>query len=366
MFGLAAGRYRVAAGRSENSMMQFSISPITYSQVFHPDAKDPAKATAIEVSEGSEATNVDITLGPALQMFTVSGRIISGDNGAPVPQTRFGLHRIIGDRIEYINHNAMSDARGEFTMEGLTPGKYGVYLFTNPGTELYAEKTTFDVIDQDVTGIIVKLARGATITGTLILETDDKAAQRKFLEMRLFGYVQTFPGTSNSAASPIGPGGSFRLAGLPPGTAEFQIFPVGAYVPAGFVIARIERDGVATPRLELKEGEQVTGVKMFVRFGNASIRGVVSFDNGTPPPGMRVMIRLSSPGETVQYGRQVEVDARGQFLIDNLPAGTYELRPTIYGGRNPRTLDIKKEVSLTDGAVTNVTISIDVATLGNQ
>jgi protocatechuate 3,4-dioxygenase beta subunit len=366
MFGVLAGRYRVSAGRSENSMMQFSISPITYSQVFHPDAKEPAKATVIEVSEASEATNVDIILGPALQMFSASGRIISGDNGAPVPQTRFGLHRVIGDRIEYVNHNAMSDARGEFTMEGLTPGKYGVYLFTNPSTELYVEKTTFDVIDQDVTGLTIKLARGATITGTLILESDDKAAQKKFLEMRLFGYVQTFPGTSNSATSPVGPGGSFRLTGLPPGAAEFQIFPVGAYVPAGFVIARIERDGVAMPRLELKEGEQVNGVKMFVRFGNASIRGVVSFENGTPLPGMRVMIRLSKPGETVQYGRQVEVDARGQFLIDNLPAGMYELRPTVYGGGNARTLDIKKDVSLTEGSTANESISIDVATLGNQ
>lgn len=367
MFGLQAGRYRVSAGRSENSMMQFSLSPITYSQIYHPDAKDPDKATVIEVSEGSEATNIDITLGPALQMFTVSGRIIKSENGASAPQTRVGLHRVIGDRIEYVNHNAMSDARGDFTLEGVTPGKYAVYLFTGPaGAELYAEKLTFEVIDQDLTGVIIKLGKGATITGNLILESEDKAAQRKLLEMRLLGYVQTSLGTGNSASSPIGPDGSFRLAGLAPGTAEFQIFPVGQYVPAGFVIARIERDGVATPRLELKEGETVAGVKIIVRFGNASIRGVVTFENGTPPPGTRVLIQISKPGENLQLHRQGEVDARGQFLIDSLPAGVYELRPTIYGGRNPRTLDIKKQVTVTENAVTNVTIAIDVAMLGNQ
>ena len=367
MFGLLPGRYRVSAGRSENSMTQFSMSPISYSQVFHPDVKDSVKATVIEVSEGSEATNVDITLGPALQMFTVSGRIVTSDKGAPVPQTRFGLHRVIGDRVEFVNYNSMSDARGEFTMEGLTPGKYAVYMLTNANSELYAEKLTFDVIDQDVTGLTIKLAKGAVITGNLILESDDKAAQRKLFEMRLLGYIQTSPGATSTASSPIGPDGSFRLTGLAAGTADFQIFPTGEYMPAGFVIARIERDGVAVPRIELKGGEQVSGIRMIVRFGNASIRGIVTFENGTPPPGTRVLIQISKPGENIQLNRQGEVDARGQFLIDKLPPGVYELRPTIYGGgRNPRTLDIKKEVSLIENAVTNVTISIDVALLGNQ
>ena len=366
MFGLMPGKYKVSAGRSENSMMAFSVSPIAYSQVFHPDVKDSVKATVIEVSEGSEATNVDITVGPSLQMFSVSGRIINSETGAPVPQIRFGLHRMIQDRIEYMNHNAQSDARGDFTMEGLTPGKYGVFLFTSPSNELRAERTTFDVVDQDVTGVTIKLAKGATITGFVILESDDKAAHRKLLDMRLNGYVESFPGTSISATSSLGPDGSFRITGLPGGTANFQLFPPGAFVSAGFFIARIERDGVTVPRLELKDGEIVNGVKMFVRYGSSSIRGVISFENGTPPPGTRVMVRLSKPGDSMPYHRQVEVDTRGQFLIDNVPAGAYELRPMIFGGRNPRALEIKKDVSVTEGAVTNVTIAIDVATLGNQ
>lgn len=363
MFGLLPGKYKVSAGRSENSMMAFSISPVTYSQVFYPEGKDPAKATVIEVTEGSEANNVDITLGPQMQMFSVSGRIINSDNGAPVPQVRFGLHRITGDRTDYMNHNAQSDARGDFTMEGLTPGKYGIFLFTNASTELRAERTTFDVVDQDVTGVTIKLIKGASVTGNVFLETEDKAAHRKLLEMRLYGYVQSFPGTSTSAASPIGPDGSFRLTGLPSGAAEFQIFPAGGYMPTGFVIQRIERDGVAVNQLEVKDGETVAGVKIFVKIGNASIRGVVTFENGTPPPGLRVVVRLSKPGESLRYIRQVEIDLRGQFIIDNLTAGTYELRPGVFGANNARVLETKKEVTLTEGSVTNVTLSLDVSTL---
>jgi hypothetical protein len=43
----------------------------------------------------------------------------------------------------------------------------------------------------------------------------------------------------------------------------------------------------------------------------------------------------------------------------------YELRPTVLGTGRARTLEQKKEVSVTDGVVSNVTIAIDVATLAN-
>lgn len=365
VYGLPAGRYKVSAGRSENGMTTFSISPITYTQVFHPDAKDPSKATVIEVSEGSEANNVDIALGPTMQMFKVSGRAINSDTGTPVTQLRIGLHRLVGGRVEYTNHTGSSNARGEFTVEGLTPGKYGVYLFTDPTSELRAERTTFDVIDQDVTGVTINLAKGGTITGVVILESEDKTAQKKLLEMRLHGQVESYPGLASSSFSPIGPDGSFRLTGVPTGMTRFNILPQGGYMPTGFAIARLERDGAALPAIEMKDGETVAGVKVFVRYGTASIRGVVTFENGMLPQGSRVMVRLSKPGETLPYNRQAEVDARGNFFIDNLPTGMYELRTTIYG-RNPRTLEQKKYVSVTDGAVSNVTLTIDVSTLANQ
>ena len=189
-----------------------------------------------------------------------------------------------------------------------------------------------------------------------------------FPDLKLHSYVESFPGTSVNASSPIGPDGSFRLTGLPSGTANFTIFPSGGFAPTGFVISRIERDGASVANLELKDGEAVSGVRMFVRYGTASIRGVVTFENGTPGPNVRVMVRLSKPpGDHVPYDRQAPVDARGQFFIDNIPSGMYELRITVFGtGVVPRTVEQKKEVSLTDGTATNVTLTLDVATLVKQ
>src|SRR6185295_19190434 len=77
MFGLMPGRYNVAAGRGDTTFNgQVSAGRSRYTQVFHPDATDQTKATVVEISEGTEATNIDITLGRALQTFTVAGRVV--------------------------------------------------------------------------------------------------------------------------------------------------------------------------------------------------------------------------------------------------------------------------------------------------
>jgi len=68
MYGLMPGRYKVAVGRSDQLLNQSfgGAQRSTYQQVFHPDVTDQAKATVIEVGEGTEAKDIDIALGRAL------------------------------------------------------------------------------------------------------------------------------------------------------------------------------------------------------------------------------------------------------------------------------------------------------------
>ncbi len=44
--------------------------------------------------------------------------------------------------------------------------------------EMRGENTTFEIIDADVKGITVRVVKGASISGTVVLETDDKASIR--------------------------------------------------------------------------------------------------------------------------------------------------------------------------------------------
>lgn len=366
IFGVSPGRYKIAAGRGEEGYSGFSPSQASYKQVFHPDVTDPAKALVIDVSEGSEAKDIDITLGRPVQSFTASGRAINTETGAPVPNIRFGLQRILGpQRIEIVNGVVgVTNARGDFVIEGLIPGKYGTTMFSNETSELRAEQTTFDVIDQDVTGVVLKLSKGASVAGVVVLESEDKNALRLLGETQMRGYVSTSPGYAVGSASSIGADGSFRLGGLATGAVNLALSGiVSPYPPKGLMVSRIERDGIVTPRIEVKDGEQVTGVKVFITYGTAVLRGVVKVGNLPLPAGVRVSLQISKPGDKVSYMRPPQVDERGYFLMDGFPPGPLDLITQVFGPNVPKAQMLKQQINLTNGAVTDVTITIDPATV---
>ena len=366
VFGLPPGRYKVAVGRSDDEMNMTSNQQrnVSYKQVFHPDVNDQAKATVIEVSEGGEANNIDITLGRTVQTFSASGMLID-EQSQPVPNLRFGVQRQIGQRLEYNTNNyATSNSRGEFTSEGLVPGRYNVFLFGNQNSDLRVEPLSFDVVDHDVTGLTVKLKRGVSISGIVVLENDDQAIFAKLLQLQLRAYgvlsLENKATLAVSATSPLGADGSFRLGGLPPGTINMMFGSPGLPLPPkGFTITRIERDGVVSPRgVVVKDGEQLTGVRVFVSYGTATLSGVVTVENGPLPEKGRVFVRLTKPGNTLSNLRPAVVDERGHFLMDGVPPGTYELVMTVnLPGQVPR--NIKREVILQDGQTTNLTINVD-------
>jgi hypothetical protein len=365
-FGLAAGRYKVASGRGDEiyAANYYQPSRLIYKQIFHPDATDQTKATIIEVREGSETTNVDISLGSPMQMFTVSGRVIDGEKGLPVPNVRFAFQRRLGERFDIADSMAVSNSGGDFTVEGVIPGKYSVVLFGNPNQEVRAEATAFDVIDQDVSGLTVRLIKGASISGVVVLEPEDKKAFAKLAELQLRGYVTAAPGTPISGQSSfceIDPDGSFRLPGLSPGQLNLWLSATRGAAPLkGFTLLRVEHNGgVMTRGLEIKEGDQLTGVRVVIGYGTASIHGVVKIENGPVADGVRLFARIFKPGSPSMNIAGAPVDARGQFLLEGVPAGVYELSVTGLAP-NAKQVTSKREINVQDGVVNEVSITLDL------
>jgi protocatechuate 3,4-dioxygenase beta subunit len=366
VFGLTGGRYKVAAGRGDETAPSFGMTTgPRYKQVFHPDASEQAKANVIEVTEGSEANNIDITLGRALQTFAATGRVIDAEKNVSVPNVRFGLQRMVGQRREFAPTLITSNAQGDFIAEGLVPGKYSFHLFSNPGFEQRLEAMTFDIVDQDISGITVKLTKGSSLAGVVVIESEDKSALQKLSEMQLRAWMMTSGsgGFALSTTSPIAPDGSFRLSGLSGGTVNIMLASTTSPYPVkGFSIARVERDGVgSSPRVEIKDGEQVTGVRVIVVYGTATLRGVVKLENGTLPDGARIFVRLQKPGDNFSNMMPPQVDARGHFLIDGMAPGVYEVSASVLG-MGKQSPAVKREVSLQEGVTTDVLLTIDMGT----
>ena len=230
---------------------------------------------------------------------------------------------------------------------------------------LNADEVPFDIVDDDVTGIVVRTRKGATVSGVMVLEgTDDKTA----LEMFRRGILTAMVAVGNSDRpstgwTQIAADGNFTLSGLATGTVYFNLSS-----SPRFRITRIERNGVVQPRgLDIREGESITGLRLVVSYGNATIRGVVEPASGTLPPGARFFVYLRSVSEepsiyTSSSSMSADVDARGQFLVEGLQPGTYEINAglVVRDARTQVSGNKTQQIEVTAGSNNNVKISVEL------
>ncbi|HEV2828734.1 MAG TPA: hypothetical protein VGW76_14140 [Pyrinomonadaceae bacterium] len=366
IYGIPAGRYKVFAGQADDdSYPDNRAGRVVYKRTFYPDTTDPDNARIVEVTEGGELSNIDITLGRNLPSFSASGKVVDGETGQPVMGLRFMLQRIVGDNYLALPAMSTSNSQGDFRIDNVTPGKYLVVEVTQPGSEVRAEGAPFEVTDQDVTGLLVKTLKGSSITGTIVVEgITDKNVLAKVAELRLQAYSHTE--TSNFGGgrdAVISPDGSFRIGGLMPGTLNFYLTAKNFGAPENFSISRVEHAGtVQAGNLAIKAGENLTGITVVLRYGTGTIRGLVKVENGSLPQGARWGIWIKKVGDTGESNPSWpnNIDVRGHFLINGVAAGTYELfvHLNIPGGRPDQPL--KRLVTVSDGATTDVEVTVDL------
>ena len=113
MFGLNPGRYKVASGRGDFAFAYSNnLGRVPYKEIFYPDTQNYEKATALEVSEGSESTGIDMSLGRPVESFSASGRVVEGEKGQPVANKQLSMQRMVGDEIEYLPQFLTSNGQG--------------------------------------------------------------------------------------------------------------------------------------------------------------------------------------------------------------------------------------------------------------
>jgi len=135
-----------------------------------------------------------------------------------------------------------------------------------------------------------------------------------------------------------------------------------------FEILRVERNGIPqSETINVKERELVAGIRVVVKYLKltGSIRGQVKVEDGELPPISQLSLWLWPLDENLEPKRTSSIqsphlDARGRFLAEGLPAGTYRLSVYIYApGRTSGTADEKtQQVTVTDDTVTEVTLII--------
>ncbi|HEX6189631.1 MAG TPA: hypothetical protein VFZ40_16245 [Pyrinomonadaceae bacterium] len=366
IYGLSAGRYRVSVGSNEGNFMMSSRRTY-YPLTFYGNTSDAAKAPIVELQGGTEATNIDIRVGRTSNTFVAIGRVIDAETGQPVAGYRLAYGNVQPNQPFHAGFvGAATNARGEFRLEGLQPGRYGVTLsvsFESSGH--YSDPLFFEIVDDDVTNLEVKATRGQTLSGVVVFEgSRAKELQQNIGILRVGASVSSpaNPQNQTSTWSTIAVDGSFQLAGVRPGKARLYVAALSSPALRGITILRAERGGVdVTQNLEVQAGESMNDLRIVATLGSGTIRGTVRFVGGELPPNVRLFVSMRRDG--LPLGGGGPVDARGRFLIGSLMSGTYEviLNMNIIGPPAGRpTKPQTQTVTVSDGVETQVDFIVDL------
>jgi protocatechuate 3,4-dioxygenase beta subunit len=368
LYGIPPGRYTLSVGIStqDGTVRVGMVTRGYFQRTYYPGETDIKSAGIIEVPEGGEVKDVDLKLGQRSQSFIVTGRVVEADTGRPVSNVLigYGSYNPTEKRMGgYGFGQSRSDARGQFSLEGIVPGRFAAFIWSEG--DQYSEPVPFQVTDADVGGLEIKVRRGATISGIAQLEgASERSVLARLSQLTIVSSVQSNGlGIPENRSATINTDGSFRLAGLSPGRAMFFI---GYPQPKDIKLVRVERDGAPQPNgIEVTPGAEITNVRLIFEYGSGSIRGQVRVENGTLPDGARMFVFVQKPGDEpnatpVGYS---QVDARGHFFIEGLAAGDYQILvramfPPVAG--RGRLATAKQSVTVSNGIETEANLTLDL------
>ncbi|MEK7830090.1 MAG: carboxypeptidase-like regulatory domain-containing protein [Acidobacteriota bacterium] len=373
-YGLPAGRYLVSAGNDGgNRIGPGQVRRANYQRTYHPSATEEAEAQIVEVTAGNEVEGINIRLSVPMKAYAVTGRAVDAQSGQPVQSVTISVSKMAragrGGQPAGPANSGTTNEKGEFRITGLLPGTYSASVpaanfsgGTATSSEFYSEPASFEITGDDTTGVEIKVNRGASITGAVFIEgTNDPTVIGSLSQLMIFANSRSgqpqqrqTPGqaqgqqqgggvtSGRNSFSQVGRDGMFRVSGLAPGIVRLNVNG-GGFSGGAFKLIRIERNG--TPingDVEVTSGEQVAGIRIVVGYGSAVIQGRVLVNGGPSPTGwqVRVSARQLNPSAATGGSPSPRVSPDGQFKIENLLPGTYEVRATANrqggGGRGGR------------------------------
>jgi hypothetical protein len=297
---------------------------------------------------------------------------VNAETGQPVAGVEISLGLGSDDGRYYVGGGpgVRSRANGEFQLKGLAPGKYGVFPRGDGNNDFFGEPASCDLSEGDAIGVEVKVRLGGSISGFVVIEgTKDPMALAKLPQLYLYASVRPDQSKTPRMDNPkINPDGSFSIRGLPPCNVNILFYPRLEH--RGLALARIERNGAPVrDGIKVSAGEYVTDMQVVLTYATVALRGEVKIIGDALPAGQRLHANVKRMDRPQQGFPAAEVDARGQFLIEGLIPGEYEVTvgPALYSGADPVDPRVRlafssvKERVLLNSETQRVTFVVDLS-----
>lgn len=339
IYGVADGSYRVSVTARQKGMMDAVAKGARLKTTYYPGVTEEKLAALVEVKGGAEVRGVDIKLGTAAGAFAVNGRLVEADTGKPVANVFVAYS---GSGTVFGKANTPTNARGEFKLDGVPSGSYRLSTVQDMmgQSEYYADSAPFEVKEADVSGVEMKLHRGLSISGIAVIEGATDAtlmtalAQQELMaiSMTATAYSPDSGGmTPSYSRAQIAPDGSFAFRGVRPG--KLRVGTFGQIQRSKVALTRIERGGVEVRgEIDVRLGESVNDLRVVFAAANGVIRGQVRTEDGSSLKDFNLFVTAKRAGASSDNylfnspgNNSAEVDPNGQFVIEGLVAGEYEV-----------------------------------------
>ena len=362
IYGLPEGNYLVSLG-ADNQTTTYGMKPrIYFTRTFHPATTDKSEAKVIELAEGEEETSVDITLGTPKKTYAFNGRVVDVDSNKPVANVNIAYGRLTDDgkRIGGYGSDTRSDMNGQFSVEGVKPGRYLAFVvFDDKSESRTSDAVPFEITDNDLNSMEIKVRKGSSINGVAVLEGYyGQSVLAKFAEVSI---TISNTGDNSTLSAPkyantkIGADGNFHFNGLAAGR---FVINTSYPQPKNFLLLRVEQNGVELKNrtIEIVQGADVSNVRLVFEYGGHFLRGKVNIE-GTLPQDARVMATARKVGHPNTIFRYSDVDGRGQFIIEGLSTGEYDVDVIVTGLPKPKFVRQRVTVNTSE---TNLTITLNL------
>ena len=315
IFGIPPGAYLLAASpRPFAALTGGAERP--FPPTYYPGVLRVEEAATVQVTAGAEVGGFNITLIETLT-YNVNGRVLTPE-GKPAHS--------VWIMTSMIGPNTNTDLQGKFKVSGLLPGRHRLYARAGSGEDAQMASATVDVVDQDLSGLTLMLAKGADITGRILVDGEGADLDWRRISLGMSPSRDNLNRLSfGSIRASIEKDLTFKIANHPEGSYHLMVMlpPGNHYISA----IRVDGQDITDRPMELKSNDRLDGMEIRISSQGARISGhVEQAEEREVATGATVLVFSADPQRRdypSRFTRTTQTDQSGYYSLEGLVPGKY-------------------------------------------